>query len=105
MASSARPSLRPRQPPLYEVLHQDDGGDDDQLNIIIGGDRNVGLPIKKKTPKAVHQAAYTEQSESQMMDVEQHQDRTPQSGESRGLKLNKFSNKNIHGSKKKVETI
>ena len=51
--------------------------------MIGGGEHDVGLPIKRKTPKT-HGAPRPNQSESQLMDVEKG---TPQSEDPRSAKL------------------
>ena len=68
---------------------------------MIGGEHDVGLPIKRKTPKT-HGAPRPNQSESQLMDVEKG---TPQSEDPRAARLKLQLNRNVVGSKKKSDLL
>ena len=67
-ASSARPVV-PGHPQLYEVLQEPCFADFGQVNIMIGGETGAGLPVKEALADSA--------SDGKLMDVEQHQDRTP----------------------------
>lgn len=60
----------PGKPQLYEVLQEKCFDDFGQVNIMIGGQTDVGLPIGRPDPLA------DSASDGKLMDVE-HQDRTP----------------------------